>query len=69
MGIKIKKWTKYKQKSFLVLLQRNTMYSASMTDYSVFINREIVKKKNESDTVILLLSSKSGNLLLHLFDE
>lgn len=37
MGIKIKKWTKYKQKSFLVLLQRNTMYSTSMTDYSLIV--------------------------------
>lgn len=37
-----------------------------MTDYSLIVK---LQKKNESDTVILLLSSKSGNLLLHLFDE
>lgn len=36
-GHKDKKWTKYKQKRFLVLLQRNTMYSTSMTDYSLIV--------------------------------
>lgn len=47
MGIKMKNGQNTSKKCFYVVLQCNTKYSASMTDY---IYREIVK--NESETVI-----------------
>lgn len=47
MGIKMKNGQNTSKKCFYVVLQCNTKYSASMTDY---IYREIVK--NEYDTVI-----------------
>lgn len=59
------KMDKIQAKKFLccVAMQYDLQYKYDR----LFINREIVK--NESDTVILLSSSKSGNLHLHLFDE